>query len=178
MEDVMEMVTETPKAFDSVNVAYGAVVGFLSLVFGEHWILFVGFLGLNVVDWLTGYYKSHILGIESSVEGAKGIAKKVWYWVVIAIAFFVANTFVEMGEVVGLKLDFVVLFGWFTLCTYIVNEIRSILENMVEIGVEVPEFLVKGLDVTKKLMEAKNGQDKDADSKSGELRQPAEHEAD
>jgi phage-related holin len=46
------------------------------------------------------------------------------------------------------------MFGWLTLAMYIVNELRSILENLVEIGVDVPEVLIKGLDVTKKLMEA------------------------
>lgn len=156
MTDITEIVHSTPKVADGVNVGYGAVIGFFALVFGEHWGLFAGFLMLNAVDWLTGFYKSHILGIESSVEGAKGVMKKVWYWIVIAISFFVAEAFVEMGDVIGVKLDFVVLFGWLTLATYIINELRSVLENLVEIGVEVPEFLVKGLDVTKKLMEAKN----------------------
>ena len=44
---------------------------------------------------------------------------------------------------------------------YLVNEIRSVLENLVEVGVEVPDFMVKGLDITKKLMDAKTkgGQD-------------------
>jgi phage-related holin len=46
------------------------------------------------------------------------------------------------------------MFGWLTLAMYIVNELRSILENLVEIGVDVPDFLIQGLDVTKKLMEA------------------------
>lgn len=157
MSEVTEMVQSTPKVVDITNVIYGAVIGFLAFAFGEHWILFMGFLVLNLVDWLTGYYKSHILGIESSVEGAKGAMKKVWYWVVIAIAFFVSQAFVEMGGVIGLNLGFVVAFGWLTLATYLVNEARSILENLVEIGVEVPEFLIKGLAVTKKLVEAKSG---------------------
>jgi phage-related holin len=59
-----------------------------------------------------------------------------------------------MGEIIGVDLHFVQMFGWLTLAMYIVNELRSILENLVEIGVDVPEFLIKGLDVTKKLMEA------------------------
>lgn len=165
MQDVTEAVSSTPKVFDGINVIYGLFIGALTFVFGEHWVLFAGFLALNLIDWLTGYYKSHYLGIESSVEGAKGIVKKVWYWVVIGIAFFVANSFVEMGEIVGVKLDFVILFGWLTLAMYIVNEIRSVLENLVEIGVEVPLFLVKGLDVTKKLIEAEANREEDKNGK-------------
>lgn len=46
------------------------------------------------------------------------------------------------------------LFGWFTLVCLIVNEARSIVENLVEIGIEVPVFLRKGLEVYNKLIES------------------------
>ena len=48
------------------------------------------------------------------------------------------------------------LLGWWVLASLIVNEARSILENLVELGYNVPEYLVKGLAVTQKLIEAKN----------------------
>ena len=65
----------------------------------------------------------------------------------IAIAFFLAVGFVEVGTIIGVDLGFTQLFGWFTLATFIINEIRSILENLVIMGVEVPAFLTKGLEV-------------------------------
>ena len=157
MKEVASVISDTPKVVDTANFAFGVIIGFLSLIFGEHWFLFAGFLMLNLIDWVSGNFKARVLEKESSVDGYIGIVKKVWYWVVIGIAFFVSQSFVEMGEVLGIKLDFVILFGWLTLAMYLVNEIRSILENLVEMEVEVPPFLVKGLDVTKKLMEAKEG---------------------
>lgn len=45
--------------------------------------------------------------------------------------------------------------GWFTLACYMVNELRSLIENLVEIGVNVPAILVKGLDITEKLIKEK-----------------------
>ena len=45
--------------------------------------------------------------------------------------------------------------GWFTLACYMVNELRSLIENLVEIGVNVPAVLVKGLDITEKLIKEK-----------------------
>lgn len=60
-----------------------------------------------------------------------------------------------MGEVIGVRLEFVLLFGWFTLATYLINEIRSILENLVEMNVNVPQFLIAGLDITQKLLDSK-----------------------
>lgn len=63
---------------------------------------------------------------------------------------------VEAEQMLGLQLDWLLLLGWWVLASLIVNEARSILENLVEMGYDVPDFLVKGLAVTQKLIEAKN----------------------
>ncbi len=39
---------------DGYNAAVGAIVAVLSYILGEHWVLFVAFLLLNVADWITG----------------------------------------------------------------------------------------------------------------------------
>ena len=46
------------KIIDTYNAIWGTVVAILSMVFGEHWILFMAFLALNVADWITGWMKS------------------------------------------------------------------------------------------------------------------------
>lgn len=139
---------------EKVNIIYGAIITFLVAVFGKYYILFVGFLLLNVVDYITGCIKAkYYLKNTSSEVGAKGIFKKVSYWVVIAIAFFVSNSFGMLGNKIGKDLSFLVLFGWFTLASYIVNEIRSILENLIEMNVDVPQFLIKGLEVANKIID-------------------------
>jgi phage-related holin len=51
---------------------------------------------------------------------------------------------------IGIDLEFVVLFGYFTWATYLINELRSILENIVAMGANVPAFLIKGLDIVNK----------------------------
>lgn len=141
------------KIIDRINILYGAAVTLFVAAFGQYWYLFVGFLVLNVVDYITGVIKSRILHKESSQKGLKGIFKKIGYWIVIAIAFFVSVCFKNMGSIIGIDLSLTVLFGWFTLATLIINEIRSILENLVQCGVVVPEFLIKGLEVTQGLIE-------------------------
>lgn len=139
-----------------VNMIYGAIATAMTAIFGKYWFLFAGFLLMNVIDYMTGYCKAKFYNKnESSSIGAKGILKKVCYWVVIGIAFFVSFSFANMGELIGINLSFVQLFGWFTLASYLINEIRSVLENLVEMGVNVPAFLVRGLAVTEKLLEAK-----------------------
>jgi phage-related holin len=90
---------------------------------------------------------------ESSVVGLKGIIKKLGYWVIIAMAFLIADIFVLMGrDILNMNLDFLMLIGWFTLACLMVNEARSILENLVECGYEVPSVLIQGLAVTEKLL--------------------------
>ena len=142
------------KEFDKINMIYGAVAAVGVAIFGKYWFLFAGFLILNIVDYVTGYCKARFYNKnESSAIGAKGIFKKVWYWIVIGIAFFIATCFTYMGDIIGVDLGFVLLFGWFTLATYLVNEIRCILENLVEMNVNVPQFLIAGLEITQKLID-------------------------
>lgn len=140
--------------FSKTNVIYGAIATFCTAIFGKYWFLFIGFLILNFVDYATGWIKAkYFKKNESSAIGAKGILKKVMYWCVIGIAFFISVAFVELGGLLSIDLGFVVLFGYFTLATYLINEIRSILENFVEMGVNVPTFLVQGLEVASQKVE-------------------------
>lgn len=137
-----------------VNMIGGAIVTAVAAIFGQYWFLFAGFLLFNVIDWISGWMRSSMKGESCSKVGAKGIVKKVWYWVVIGTAFFIGFSFEAMGQTVGVSLDFMELVGWFVLANYLVNEIRSILENLVDMGVAVPAFLVKGLKITADKLEA------------------------
>ncbi len=132
---------------NKINTIGAAAITLLSAALGKYWYLFAAFLVLEVVDYITGIWKAKETSTENSNKGAKGIMKKVGYWVVIGIAFFVASTFADMGAQVGIDLSWTALFGWFTLATFIINEIRSVLENLVLIGVNVPEWLTRGLEV-------------------------------
>ena len=140
---------------NKANLAWGAVVAVLTAIFGKYWFLFAGFLMLNVLDYASGTYRDWIKGKLSSATGAKGIVKKVWYWVVIGIAFYVSYAFGQLGDIIGYNLTWLMWIGWFTLACYMVNELRSLVENLVEIGVNVPDILIKGLDITEKLIKEK-----------------------
>lgn len=67
------------------------------------------------------------------------------YWVIIALAFGVSCIFIDIGATIGVDLGFLQLMGWFVLAIYIINELTSIVENMMALGVDVPDILVKGL---------------------------------
>lgn len=139
---------------DGYNAIVGTVVAILSYILGEHWLLFVAFLLLNVGDWLTGWMKSRLAGKENSVEGWKGVLKKLGYWLMVMVAFGASAVFIEIGKVIGVNLGITTLLGWFVLASLIINEIRSILENFVEAGYNVPAILVNGLKVADKVVNA------------------------
>jgi toxin secretion/phage lysis holin len=126
----------------------------LVAAFGQYWFLFAGLLICNIVDWISGWMRSRLKGESCSRVGAVGAMKKVWYWVVIAMAFFIGFSFQQMGQTIGVPLSFMDMIGWFTLANYLVNEIRSILENLVEMDVAVPMFLVKGLRIAAEKIDA------------------------
>jgi len=138
---------------DRYNALVGAAVAVLSAVLGVYWYLFAGYLVLNVLDWLTGWYRSWKLKQESSRVGLRGILKKLGYWVIIIIAFMLPMLFVHFAmDAFGKDLSVLVWVGWLTLAMLIVNEIRSIIENLVETGYNVPNVLIKGLAITEKML--------------------------
>lgn len=140
---------------DKYNLFMGMIVAFLTAVFGVYWYIFAAFLLLNVIDWLTGWYKARKKKEESSAVGAAGAIKKLGYWAVVLVAFVISGCFVSVGnDLLGINLSFLNLIGWWVLAMLIINEARSILENLVELGYKVPEVLIKGLAITEKLIEA------------------------
>lgn len=138
------------KIIDTYNAIVGSVVAVLTYIFGEHWMLFALFLAFNVLDWITGWMKSRMTKKENSAKGWKGVLKKLGYWLMIAVAFGASAVFIEIGVVLGINLQITTLLGWFVLASLLVNEIRSICENFVEAGYNVPQILVKGLEVADK----------------------------
>lgn len=141
------------KLLNKINLTAGAIITLMSAVFGTYWYLFVAFLALNIVDYITGILKARYTNTENSNRGWRGIVKKTGYWVVIAIAFFIAQFFDEMGDLINADLGFTVILGWMTLATFIINEMRSVLENLVVMNVEVPRWLIEGLEVASNFTE-------------------------
>lgn len=141
------------KVVDSYNLIVGGAITIMTAIFGPHWYVFAAFLVLNVLDFLTGWYKARKMKTESSSVGLVGILKKVMYWVVIIVAFLMSYVFMLMGKnILHIDLNFLTLLGWFTTACLLINEIRSIIENLVECDVKVPSILIKGLAVTEKLL--------------------------
>lgn len=138
---------------DKINAIYGAFVVFISYILGDHWTLFAAYLALNVIDYISRMIASKINRKSNSAKGAKGIFKKIGYWLMICVAFMMSSVFIEIGETIGVDLHVTSILGWFVLAAFIVNEFRSIIENFVEAGYNVPKFLTKSLEVANRVLE-------------------------
>ena len=122
-DDIMK--EELYKIFNEFTSIISIISTFLSSVFGIEWPLFAGYLILNLIDYLTGTIKAKLTKSESSNKGLIGIIKKICYWILLGISFFISYLLSQIGLKLNINLDFIILFGWFTLACLIVNESRS-----------------------------------------------------
>ena len=140
------------------NIIIGTVLTYIITIFEQYGLIMFTFLIFNVLDWMTGTMKARLLGKESSIDGLKGVCKKLGYWVLILVAFLVGENFVLIGNNLGIDLSIADYIGWITLAMLVVNEARSIIENLVQMDVYVPEVLVKGLEVAQEKLANKNAE--------------------
>lgn len=142
---------------NKINYIISMITGVLSTILGDFWFLFVFLLCLNIIDYITGILKARYLKKESSRIAMKGCIKKVFIWCLVLVGFGLGITFEKIGEIIDINLHIMLCIGWFILAHCILNEIRSILENIVELdkGYIVPKWLIKGLEVTNKIIENK-----------------------
>ena len=60
--------------------------------------------------------------------------EKLGYWLMVLVAFLASAIFIEIGQTINIDLTITTYVGWFTLASLIINELRSILENLWKLG--------------------------------------------
>lgn len=73
------MEDEILKLFNKTTATISAISTAFTTIFGVEWILFAGYLILNVLDYITGTIKAKVKKVENSNKGLIGIVKKVCY---------------------------------------------------------------------------------------------------
>ena len=133
------------------------LVAYLSDKLGVTFYLLGFLLVLMVIDYLSGMAASRVEALEhpndrsygwSSRKGAIGIAKKVAYLSVIAVAMVIDYVIIQTSSVLGVVLPNTMLSLLVTVW-YLLNEALSIIENAGRIGAPVPEWLAKYIAVLK-----------------------------
>ena len=111
----------------------------LSFVFGAMDGMFIALIALIVLDYISGVIAAIIEKKLSSAVGARGIAKKLFMLLIVAVANIVDINVIGDGNVLRTV----------TTAFYIANECISLIENAGRIGVPVPKKLMDVLEQLK-----------------------------
>ncbi len=128
-------------------------------------------VGCNVIDYITGLMAAPHRGERpNSYKGFNGIAKKVCMWILVGVGAMVDILIIYAADHVSqnFKEPFVVAIVVALWLAF--NEMISILENIRDIGVTLPPFLLRLVTMLKKKTEqivdkeVGNADDKDGES--------------
>ena len=101
-------------------------------------------VGCNVLDYITGLFAAKYRpdGGISSYKSIRGITKKVCMWLLVIVGVFLDILIQYAVSCTGATLNIPFIASTVVAVWLVVNEIISILENMVDIGVTMPPFLM------------------------------------
>ena len=113
-----------------------AICTLISFLFGDMEGMMVALIALIVLDYVSGVIAAAVEKRLSSEVGAKGIAKKIFMLLIVALANIVDTSVIGDGHVLKTV----------TVVFYICNECISLIENAGRIGVPVPKKLLDVLE--------------------------------
>ena len=116
----------TKQIFQYVVAVAGSLITYL---FGGWTALIHILVAFVVIDYVTGVLAAGVNGKIDSSVGMRGVAKKVFIFVIVACGHLVDGA-MGTADIVDAAIYF-----------YIANELISILENAGEIGLPVPDIL-------------------------------------
>lgn len=127
----------------TMKSAATAIFSVITSIFGALAIPILLMVSCNVIDYITGLMAAprRRTGI-SSYRGIQGIVKKVCMWILVVVGFIIDELLRYASQTIGLTVPFTYLVASVVTIWIICNEIISILENIVDIGVPVPSFLM------------------------------------
>lgn len=120
-------------------MAVSALMGWMGILAVPVFLM----VGCNVVDYITGLWAAgYRTENVSSYKGIRGIIKKVCMWLLVLIGAWIDILINYAIESAGVSLSLPFIVATVVAVWLVVNEIISILENMIDIGVNMPPFLL------------------------------------
>ena len=130
-----------------INYVKAVVTAFMSMLAALLGVLYVPVLlmvACNVIDYITGLFaaKYRTDGGISSYRSMRGIIKKVTMWLLVVVGAIMDAILAYAASTFGYKMPFSFLIACIVAIWIICNEIISILENIKDMGVTIPTFLI------------------------------------
>lgn len=142
----------------TVKTAIAVTLAAATAYFRELAVPVVVLAVVMAIDYLSGIVEAWVKRELSSRVGVLGIVKKVAYMLAVAVAI-VADWVVQTAAAeIGVDFGGFYFFGLIVTIWLVLNECISILENISEIGVPLPGFLLKLIEKLKKTVETTGDQ--------------------
>lgn len=126
-----------------IKVGITTIGAILSSVLGILYVPVLLMVLCNIIDYITGLIAAHYRGEKvSSYIGLRGIIKKVCLWLLVVVGAIMDTLIKYAADTVGIKPPVHFLIACIVAVWIICNELISILENMIDIGVKIPPFLM------------------------------------
>lgn len=128
---------------DKVKVAFIAVISALMGWLGILAVPVFLLVGCNVIDYITGLWAAGYRQTKvNSYKSIRGIIKKVCMWLLVMIGAWFDILINYAIECAGVDFSLPFIVATVVAVWLVINEIISILENMIDIGVNLPPFLL------------------------------------
>lgn len=135
----------------------GAIVAYLNVLLVPLIVLIV----VMLIDYGTGMAQAFISGTLNSRIGVVGIIKKIGYIVAVTVGivadYLISSALIQVG--INLQINYCI--GMIVTIWFIINELISVLENLAEIGIPLPKFLVSIVKRLKVTVESKTEGDEE-----------------
>ena len=128
---------------NGIKAGVTAILAMISAALGDLYVPVMLMVLCNCIDFGTGIMASINRGENlKSLKIFKGIAKKVCMWLLVVVGVVMDELIAYAANVGAVKLPFTFLVGCIVAVWIVCSECISILENMIDIGVNLPPFLM------------------------------------
>jgi len=126
----------------AIKAVFTAIFAFLSSLLGILAIPVILMVTCNIIDYATGLMASPYRNQDiNSYRSIRGIAKKVSMWMLVIVGAIIDQLLIYTADTIGFSMPFSYFVACIVAIWIICNEIISILENMKDMGVNIPTFL-------------------------------------
>lgn len=121
-----------------------SIAGLAASYLGALYIPTLLLVACNIIDYVTGIAAAPFRtgGSVSSYKSIRGITKKVAQWFLIVVGAILDQLIAYTTDLMGWRMPISFLVACVVAIWLICNELISILENVQDIGVSLPAFLL------------------------------------
>lgn len=125
-----------------IKAIFTAVFAFISALLGVLAVPVILLVTCNLIDYATGLMASKYRSQDiNSYKSIRGIFKKVSMWLLVVVGAIIDELLLYAATTIGKPVPVTFLIACIVAMWLICNEIISILENIQDMGVNIPAFL-------------------------------------